>query len=378
MLDDNNLRMKKITLFITSLSSGGAEHQLVILSDLLNKNGYNVSIVTFSDMEDHYCVPKGVNRFVIAKGKCKTLKLLSIWKYFLFNKNDVVISFGQRENFLCLLPLIFNRKPIVISGERNVTQKKNIIEKLLINLLYFRSNWIVPNSHTQGRYLSGKSAYIAKKIKVITNYTNLNEYNYSYHSHKGLYKIGVFCRYNVQKNTERFALAIKKLKEQVGNVFQIDWYGDIMFKDQSLQPIYVEFCSLIKNYGIGDVLKLHGKTNKVNDLMKQYDAICLPSLFEGFSNTLSEAICCGKICIASNVSDNPLMVEEGVNGFLFNPKSVDEIVDAFIRYFSTSNEALEKMSRQSRMKAEKLFDSTLFINSYIKCIENRHKDENHN
>lgn len=365
--------MKKATLFITSLSSGGAEHQLVTLADLLHQRGYDVSIVTFSDIEDHYRVSSEISRFVIAKGKNNILKLFSILKYFLLCKSDIVISFGQRENFLCLLTLFFNRKPIVISGERNVTQKKNMIETILVHLLYFRSNWIVPNSHTQGNYLSSKSTYISKKIKVITNYTNLKEYKYSYHSHESVYKIGIFCRYNAQKNTERFALAIKKLKEKVGNIFHIDWYGDIMFKDKAFQPVYIKFCSLIKDYDIGDVLKLHGKTNKVSELMEQYDAICLPSLFEGFSNTLSEAICCGKVCIASNVSDNPLMVEEDINGFLFNPKNIDEIVDAFMRYFSKSNDELERMSLHSREKAEKLFDSTLFIDSYIKCIENRNE-----
>lgn len=357
-------------MYITSLSSGGAEHQIVILAELLYRKGYEVSIVTFSDVADHYKVTSGVNRYVIAKGKSKLMKLLYIWKYFLFNKNDVVISFGQRENFLCLVPLVFNLKPIVISGERNVTQKNNIIEIMLTNLFYHRSNWIVPNSHTQGKYLRGKSAYIANKIKVITNYTDIDEYDYSYHPQTGLYKIGVFCRYNAQKNTDRFAIAIKELKEKVGSTFLIDWYGDIMFKGDSLQPVYVKFRSLIERYGIGDVLRLHGKTNNVSNLMKQCDAICLPSLFEGFSNTLSEAICCGKVCIASNVSDNPLMVEDGVNGFLFNPESVDDIVDAFIRYFSTSNELLEEMSRNSRVKAESLFNSELFVDRYIECIEN--------
>lgn len=60
--------MKRITLFIASLSSGGAEHQLVTLAQFLKEKGFQVTIVNYSDTPDHYSVPSGVNQVKLGVG----------------------------------------------------------------------------------------------------------------------------------------------------------------------------------------------------------------------------------------------------------------------------------------------------------------------
>lgn len=46
--------MKRITCFTSNLTGGGAEHQLTILSNLLAEKGYDVTIVTYNNIPDHY------------------------------------------------------------------------------------------------------------------------------------------------------------------------------------------------------------------------------------------------------------------------------------------------------------------------------------
>jgi glycosyltransferase involved in cell wall biosynthesis len=95
----------------------------------------------------------------------------------------------------------------------------------------------------------------------------------------------------------------------------------------------------------------------------------LPSLFEGFSNSIAEGICCGKPMLVSDVSDNRIMVHDHENGFLFDPNDVDSIVDAFIRFFSLDTSEMTMMGHKSREIAESLFDKEAFIESYINLIE---------
>ena len=129
--------MKKVTFFITSMSSGGAEHQMAELTKLLVKEMYEVTIVTFADVSDHYILDSKVKRVTLAKGKNSFIKLLTIFKFFLFLKTDCIISFGQRENLLVLIPLIFRPSVKVIAGERNFTYgKQDKIERILF---YFSS-----------------------------------------------------------------------------------------------------------------------------------------------------------------------------------------------------------------------------------------------
>lgn len=361
--------MKKITLFITALSSGGAEHQLVNLAEMLVEKGYSVNLVTFSKLADHYKTPNGVHRIILGNGKSDYVKFFCILKYFTTLKDDVVISFGQRENLFSLLPLLINRKVKMIAGERNITYTPSRIDKLLLNYLYKRANWIVPNSHTQGRYLTTAKEYLKEKVVVITNYTDLEHFTYSDCPNNKIQRIGVFCRYNSQKNTERFAEALSIVKKRHGSIFHVDWYGNKSFKGESLEPTYMRFEQLIKEYNLSDVITLHDKTSNVHQIMTECDAICLPSLYEGFSNTLSEAICTGRVCLASNVSDNSVMVEDGNNGFLFNPLDVSDIAASFTRLFEASYVEKKQMSHNSRKKALELFSKDRFINDYIKLIE---------
>lgn len=362
--------MKHISFFITSLSSGGAEHQLVQLAEYLLDKGYEVDVVTFADMSDHYKTSEKVSRVRIAEGKNKLIKLLAIYWYFLNVRTDVIISFGQRASLFCLGPLFFKRKIKVICGERNLTVgEPSNNERLLWGWLYKRASWIVPNSYSQGKYIVSRYKNLESKIKTIINYTDINKYLFSeYPGHSPL-QVSLFCRYNKQKNYENFAKAVKLFYEKHGGKMHFDWYGDTHIKDKTYNPDYLKFVELLKQFDIEDVVTLHGKTDQVARIMNESDAICLPSIFEGFSNTLSEAICCGKIVLASDVSDNSVMVHDGENGFLFNPYDIEDMVNAFEKLIYTSIDDKIKMQRKSRDIAQKLFNKDSFVQSYVKLIE---------
>ena len=49
--------MKRITCFTESLGGGGAEHQMVILAGFLAEDGYDVTLVTYASIPDHYDIP---------------------------------------------------------------------------------------------------------------------------------------------------------------------------------------------------------------------------------------------------------------------------------------------------------------------------------
>lgn len=362
--------MKHISFFITSLSSGGAEHQLVQLAEYLLEKRYEVDVVTFADMSDHYKTSEKVSRVRIAEGKNKLIKLLAIYWYFLNVRTDVVISFGQRASLLCLGPLFFRSKIKVICGERNFTVgEPSKSERMLWGGLYKRANWIVPNSYSQGRYMFSRYKKLESKIVTIINYTDINKYQFSdYPSHSPL-NVSLFCRYNKQKNYEIFAKAVKLFYEKHGGKMHFDWYGDTHIKDKTFNPDYLKFVELLKQFDLEEVVTLHGKTDQVAQIMKESDAICLPSIFEGFSNTLSEAICCGKIVLASDVSDNSVMVHDGENGFLFNPYDIEDMVRAFERLLELPSDERKSMAQNSRSIAESIFNRKVFVDKYIELIE---------
>lgn len=361
--------MKKVTCFTTSLSKGGAEKQLSIVANMLVEKGYRVELTTFSDLQDEYALSPKVERRKIKQKGNSLWRFLNIFSYFLRINTNCIISFGARCNFLAILPLIFRKNIKIIAGERCATfNGMTWYKKANYKILYKRANYIVPNNFTQLEEITVLYPSLIKKTHVITNYTDLNQFTVKPHPQNKIIRIGIFGRYDKQKNYERFSKAIKELKEEVGSVFHVDWYGN---REIGLEknPDFISFSKLIKNYEIEDIVTLNGHTDKVADLIPQFDVMCLPSIGEGFSNSIGEYICCGKPVLCSDVADNSVMVKNGINGYLFDPKNTKEMANAFKLFFSLSQQEKLKMGKESRRIAEELFDKERFINSYIRLIE---------
>lgn len=363
------LLSKHITLFIAALSSGGAEHQLTILANLLVERGYEVELVTYSDLIDHYPLSEKIKRTRLAEGKTNWKKLLQILRFFLTKKTDCVISFGSRDNMLAILPLLWRPNIKLIVGERCAVYQRPVwYKRLNFRWLYRRANYIVPNSYAQELDITTNYHWLADKVHVITNYTDVNAYPQSPMPHNDVLKIGIFCRYAEQKNYRRFAEVVKQLKEIVDKPFEIHWHGNMRF-GKDLLPQYVELDGLVRKYNICDRLYLHDHTHQVAQMLPLYDALCLPSLTEGFSNSISEYICTGRPVLASDVADNHIMVKDGINGFLFDPENVDDMVGKFRMFIKMLGYEYDSMGSSSRRIAEGLFDKNKFVESYIKLIE---------
>jgi sugar transferase (PEP-CTERM/EpsH1 system associated) len=76
---------------------------------------------------------------------------------------------------------------------------------------------------------------------------------------------------------------------------------------------------LARSLGIADVAWFPGALENVPELLRLLDVFVLPSLNEGISNTVLEALASGVPVIATRVGGNPEIVEDGRYGGLFAP-----------------------------------------------------------
>lgn len=74
---------------------------------------------------------------------------------------------------------------------------------------------------------------------------------------------------------------------------------------------------LAKSLGIDQQVRFLGHRDDVWSLLAAMDIFVLPSMNEGMSNTLLEAMASGVASIASDVGGNPEIVSHGLNGYLF-------------------------------------------------------------
>ncbi len=88
-------------------------------------------------------------------------------------------------------------------------------------------------------------------------------------------------------------------------------------------------------------------------LMKSLDLFVLPSFNEGISNTILEAMATGLPVVASNVGGNPELVEDGMSGFLVDPRSSAQIAEKIMDYIQNPNKAIHHGKRGRDIAVDK-------------------------
>jgi glycosyltransferase involved in cell wall biosynthesis len=354
----------KILCIIESLGSGGAERQLSGLAVMLKDEGYKVRIMTYipKDFYKPYLDKAGVECQYLptAQRRYKRLPVLAkaISQY---SPNTVIAYSPSAAEIACALKKIGFKFKLIVS-ERNTSQTNCIREKIKF-FSYRWADWVVPNSNMQAKFILNNYPQLVPKMRVITNFVDTdyfcpNRTQIDYNSNCNMICVG---RDNPQKNQLRFFEAIKLLTDKGVNL-HVDWYGNF-------ESSYGLQCkNRIIELNLEKQVTLKGETRNIRDEYRKHDVFCLPSIYEGFPNVLCEAMSCGLPVLCSNVCDNPLIVEEGINGYLFDPQNVEEMAERILAFVALDNDKKIKMGKENRKKALEMFSSMSFLLKYQEIL----------
>lgn len=122
-----------------------------------------------------------------------------------------------------------------------------------------------------------------------------------------------------RKKTDSLIRAASTLKLK-GLDFHLDIVGD--------GPLHQNLKDLIIQLDLNDHIKLHGFIPNPFNLLANADVMVLPSLSEGMSRAVLEALFLGIPCVLRNVDGNKELISERINGMLFSHD--DELPEAMI------------------------------------------------
>ncbi len=97
-------------------------------------------------------------------------------------------------------------------------------------------------------------------------------------------------------------------------------------------PCRADLEGLVDQLGVRGRVRFYGTVSDVPGVLAAMDLFVLPSLAEGMSNTVLEAMASGLPILATRVGGNPELVQDGVNGTLVSPQDPAALVAGLTLY----------------------------------------------
>ncbi len=135
--------------------------------------------------------------------------------------------------------------------------------------------------------------------------------------------VGSIARMTVQKDPITLIRAFARVAKQKQNKYYLVFVGDGDLKQQALSEV-----AALK---LGNDVLFVDFRQDIPDLLNSLDIFCLPSLWEGLSLGLLEAMSMRKAVIASDVDGTREVIQNGVSGFTFKPQDEAKLAELIVK-----------------------------------------------
>jgi len=125
---------------------------------------------------------------------------------------------------------------------------------------------------------------------------------------------------------------------------------------------------VLADAGLREHAWLPGERTDVPEILRRLDCFVLPSLAEGVSNTILEAMASGIPIVATRVGGNPELVDDGVTGRLVPPSEPESMASAILGYFNDPATA-RRHGRAARQVAVKRFSLERMVKDYLSLYD---------
>ena len=128
-------------------------------------------------------------------------------------------------------------------------------------------------------------------------------------------------------------------------------------------PLRADCQHILSAAGAAHLAWLPGERADVPDVMRGLDCFVLPSLAEGISNTILEAMASGLPVVATDVGGNADLVQEGSSGSIVPAGNIEALAEALLRTASDAD-AARAQGRAGREAAERRFSMQAMVSVY--------------
>jgi len=127
----------------------------------------------------------------------------------------------------------------------------------------------------------------------------------------------------------------------------------------------------ILKHNLQNKIKLVGFKSDVTPYLKAADIFVLPSLNEGLSKSLLEAMSCGLACIVSNIDSNTELIKHQKNGLVFDLKKGEKDLSKNLQILLKNATLRKKLGQKARKTILKLKNYTekQMLEKYLRVFQ---------
>jgi GalNAc-alpha-(1->4)-GalNAc-alpha-(1->3)-diNAcBac-PP-undecaprenol alpha-1,4-N-acetyl-D-galactosaminyltransferase len=360
-----------ITIVCSSLGCGGTERAISYLANFWSEQGWNVIILTLEDTEakDHFNLHPNIRRIrlklvrggrsIFVKAALFPPQMLRLAFELRRTNPSAIVTFLDWVNVLTLSVFWLLPDIPIIASERSDPHANKIsyplrllrtitypCAKALIlvcqsSLSYFPKSiqnisQIIPNPAKPTSTIASKPPQTTKR-KVILGMGRLSP----------------------EKNFSKLLLAFCSIAHSFP-----DW--ELIIYGEGSERCLLE--SIIRDSGLFKRIKLPGALKSTADAYNSAEIFVLPSIFEGFSNALIEAMAMGLPVVAYDCPGaNCEIIQNGENGLLIPLSSdIKPLADAIARLIQSPN--LRKKLGAEASKVTETFSEKRFLTAWTQII----------
>lgn len=321
---------KKIIHIIQSLDNGGCENMLLRTLPLLN--GFEHKIVTLKELGE--LAPKFVSAGILvetvhATGFFNVPGIFRLRRIIQKESPHVVLTYLFHADMIGRLALHSTTSaPIVPFLRTTYNHPKYLIARILEWLTKPLVRQYLANSDAVKDFYIKRIGVHPEKITVIPNGIDTSYFDSIMPDPKLRESLGI-------KPDDFVIICVANLHINKGHQYLLEAFEGVYKENTNLHLLIVgdgvERDSLknqMQGYTSKNNVSFLGRRTNVPELLKISDCFVLPTLFEGQSNAIMEAMASGLPVITTNIPENRMLIKTNSNGILVPTRDVNAIVQA--------------------------------------------------
>jgi len=317
----------KVVIVIDNLEYGGAQRQVVELANHIDPSRFDIHICSLSEyvpLAERLIDCERRLHVIAKKWKYDVTVVPRLAKLLRRLEADIVHGYLFAAEIAARLAGRLARTPLVFGSERNTDYCLNWRQLTAYRLTRGCMDLLVSNSNAGAQFDCRLLGYDASQCRVCHN--GVDTQRFRPHDEQALrrelgignqeFVVGMFASFKEQKNHQLLFRATRRVLQRLPQTLLLlvgdELYGGMYGSDNYKR----DMDRLVDELAIRERCLFLGNRRDVERLYCVCDLTVLPSLFEGTPNVALESMACGVPVIATQVSDNALIIPDGQVGYV--------------------------------------------------------------